>query len=78
MFASHMAEPEASGADVLGIGALLRQAHACSDTHAQKHTIRGVRQLLALFKERQTYERIISQCHTTNGFMIYSELLVSF
>lgn len=36
MFASHMAVPGASGADVLGIGALLYRAHAY--THTCTHT----------------------------------------
>ncbi len=42
VFASHMAVPGASGADVLGIGALLHQAHAYTHTH-KKHTHRGLR-----------------------------------
>lgn len=36
VFASHMAVPGASGADVLGIGALLHRAHAY--THTYIHT----------------------------------------
>lgn len=40
VFASHMAVPGASGADVLGIGALLQRAHAY--THIYIHTgLRG-------------------------------------
>ena len=39
VFASHMAVPGASGADVLDIGALLHQAHAytCTCSHARTH-----------------------------------------
>lgn len=39
MFASHMAVPGASGADVLGIGALLNQAHASLHTHTEAYAV---------------------------------------
>lgn len=38
VFANHMVVPGASGADVLGIGALLYQAHAYTHTHTQRLT----------------------------------------
>lgn len=39
MFASHMAVPGASGADVLGIGALLNQAHAYLHTQREAYVV---------------------------------------